>query len=418
MNISQELKGLIPPLSESEKAQLEANCKADGIRDALIIARYPNEDGEAVEVLADGHNRYEIAEDNNLPYKTEVKEFDSLSDVKIWMFFHQLGRRNLTDGWKWELSQGIREELLEKGKEKYKKTLKQNNNPNTALSLNDKADTHNTQTKVAETLNWSKGKTAQAEQVWKKAPEEVKQAVRDGDMTIGGAYKEVKKAENTEKRKDRDAEEVKLSNQTPIVFDKDCLDAINDVGEIDLLLTDPPYFTDGNFINHISQYLKKVKPTGQAYVFAGADPEEIKAYLSIDSGHMQLVQMIVWNYNNTGQRQPNVKYTSNYQVAFYFRGPDADNINKPADGKEQYACQTINAPDARQNDRFHKWQKPDELIRRLVMNSSKEGDFVFDPFAGSGTHLVIAAKLGRKAEGCEIDQEAIKICIQRGCKNG
>ena len=133
---------------------------------------------------------------------------------------------------------------------------------------------------------------------------------------------------------------------------------------------------------------------------------------------MQLVQMIVWNYNNTGQRQPNVKYTSNYQVAFYFRGPDADNINKPADGKEQYACQTINAPDARQNDRFHKWQKPDELIRRLVMNSSKEGDFVFDPFAGSGTHLVIAAKLGRKAEGCEIDQEAIKICIQRGCKNG
>ena len=419
MNISQELKGLIPPLSESEKAQLEANCKADGIRDALIIARYPNEDGEAVEVLADGHNRYKIAQDNNLPYKTEVKEFDSLSDVKVWMFFHQLGRRNLTDGWKWELAQGIREELLEKGKKIYQESRVFSGNQHTAsMSFNDTEPKHSTRTEVAETLNWSKGKTAQAEQVWKKAPEEVKQAVRDGDMTIGGAYKEVKKAENTEKRKDRDSEEVKLSNQTPIVFDKDCLDAINDVGEIDLLLTDPPYFTDGNFINHISQYLKKVKPTGQAYVFAGADPEEIKAYLSIDGGHMQLVQMIVWNYNNTGQRQPNVKYTSNYQVAFYFRGPDADNINKPADGKEQYACQTINAPDARQNDRFHKWQKPDELIRRLVMNSSKEGDFVFDPFAGSGTHLVIAAKLGRKAEGCEIDQEAIKICIQRVCKNG
>jgi DNA modification methylase/ParB-like chromosome segregation protein Spo0J len=239
-----------------------------------------------------------------------------------------------------------------------------------------------------------------------------------GDSTVSNVLKEVKKVENTEKRKDRDAEQVRLSSQTPIVFQKDCLDAIDDIGEIDLLLTDPPYFTDGNFINHISRYLRKVKPTGQAYVFAGADPEEIKAYLSIDSGHMQLVQMIVWNYNNTGQRQPNMKYTSNYQVAFYFRGPEAENINKPADGKEQYACQTINAPDARQNDRFHKWQKPDELIKRLVMNSSKEGDFIFDPFAGSGTHIVMAAKLGRRAEGCEIDPGAIKICIQRGCKNG
>ena len=201
MNISQELKGLIPPLSESEKAQLEANCKADGIRDALIIARYPNEDGEAVEVLADGHNRYEIAQDNNLPYKTEVKEFDSLSDVRLWMRKLQLGRRNLTDGWKWELAQGIREELLEKGKEKYQESRVFSGNQHTAsMSLNDTEPKHSTRTEVAETLNWSKGKTAQAEQVWKKAPEEVKQAVRDGEMTIGGAYKEVKKIEITERR--------------------------------------------------------------------------------------------------------------------------------------------------------------------------------------------------------------------------
>ena len=53
----------------------------------------------------------------------------------------------------------------------------------------------------------------------------------------------------------------------------------------------------------------------------------------------------------------------------------------------------------------HPTQKPEKLIAKLILASSKPGDIVFDPFAGSGTTCVAAKKLGRRYLGIEIDQE-------------
>lgn len=44
----------------------------------------------------------------------------------------------------------------------------------------------------------------------------------------------------------------------------------------------------------------------------------------------------------------------------------------------------------------HPTQKPEKLIAKLLLASSSEGDFVFDPFLGSGTTSVVAKKLGRR----------------------
>ena len=240
-------------------------------------------------------------------------------------------------------------------------------------------------------------------------------------VTYAAVESVVKKKQNQKEVKNRAAKEVTESQEVKhikaSVILADCLNILPDLQPIDLLIADPPYFTDGDFTKHISACLKKVKPTGQAYIFASADSNEIAVNIAIDSGHMILEQILVWNYNNTGQRQPNNRYTSNYQIAFYYRGVDAPDINKPADGKEQYSCQTINAPDARIGDRYHKWQKPIDLIKRLIRNSSNEGDFIFDPFVGSGTTVVAAAMLGRNSIGCDIDPEAIAICVDRGCVN-
>lgn len=49
----------------------------------------------------------------------------------------------------------------------------------------------------------------------------------------------------------------------------------------------------------------------------------------------------------------------------------------------------------------HPTQKPEKLIAKLILASSKEGDFVFDPFLGSGTTAVVAKKLQRKFSGIE-----------------
>lgn len=50
----------------------------------------------------------------------------------------------------------------------------------------------------------------------------------------------------------------------------------------------------------------------------------------------------------------------------------------------------------------HPTQKPEELVRRFVLASSRPGDLVLDPFSGSGTTLVVAEQLGRRWLGCEL----------------
>lgn len=53
--------------------------------------------------------------------------------------------------------------------------------------------------------------------------------------------------------------------------------------------------------------------------------------------------------------------------------------------------------------RFHKQQAPLALLLRILLASSKVGDTIFDPFAGTGTTLVVAHQLQRNSIGIEID---------------
>ena len=52
----------------------------------------------------------------------------------------------------------------------------------------------------------------------------------------------------------------------------------------------------------------------------------------------------------------------------------------------------------------HPTQKPEKLLAKLILASSKPGDVVFDPFLGSGTTSVVAKKLGRSFLGIEVDE--------------
>lgn len=52
----------------------------------------------------------------------------------------------------------------------------------------------------------------------------------------------------------------------------------------------------------------------------------------------------------------------------------------------------------------HPTQKPEKLVAKIVLASSKENDFVLDPFLGSGTTSVVAKKLNRKYCGIELDK--------------
>ena len=188
----------------------------------------------------------------------------------------------------------------------------------------------------------------------------------------------------------------------------------------DLLLTDQPYSTDVDNIDAfvdlwLYKALEGVKDTGFAYVFIGAYPNEMRAYLNAKTpDHMHLEQVLVWTYKNTLGQNPKDKYKQNWQACLFYRGVNAPALDCPLTN-EQWAVQEINAPDGRQGDRYHAWQKPMEIAERFIRHSTKPGAIVFDPFACTGTFLLAAAKLGRKGVGFEINPENAAIAFERGC---
>jgi DNA modification methylase len=58
-------------------------------------------------------------------------------------------------------------------------------------------------------------------------------------------------------------------------------------------------------------------------------------------------------------------------------------------------------------------QKPVELVSRIIRQASNEGDWVLDPFFGTGSLLVEAEKLKRKWVGCDNDAAAVAVCRKR-----
>jgi len=61
----------------------------------------------------------------------------------------------------------------------------------------------------------------------------------------------------------------------------------------------------------------------------------------------------------------------------------------------------------------HPTQKPEELLRRIILASSHEDDLVVDPFAGSGTTLVVAERLGRRWAGADADPRYVGLARAR-----
>lgn len=61
----------------------------------------------------------------------------------------------------------------------------------------------------------------------------------------------------------------------------------------------------------------------------------------------------------------------------------------------------------------HPTQKPEKLIAKLILASSREGDIVFDPFLGSGTTAVVAKKLGRRYCGIELNLDYCLLAAKR-----
>lgn len=65
------------------------------------------------------------------------------------------------------------------------------------------------------------------------------------------------------------------------------------------------------------------------------------------------------------------------------------------------------------NERVHKQQTPIHLLTRIILSSTKAGDMVFDPFAGTGTTILASKQLQRNSIGLEIDEINCEFIINR-----
>ena len=117
-------------------------------------------------------------------------------------------------------------------------------------------------------------------------------------------------------------------------------------------------------------------------------------------------ETILW-----AKKNKNSKHTFNYELM--------KNWDKSGDfiknkGKQMRSVWSI--PLTPQKEKFfgkHPTQKPEELLRRIVLSSTNKGDLVLDPFMGSGTTGVVSLNFDRKFIGIEIDENYFEICKRR-----
>jgi len=91
----------------------------------------------------------------------------------------------------------------------------------------------------------------------------------------------------------------------------------------------------------------------------------------------------------------------------------ADWTPHPAGAKPKDVIELPTTCNGMEEKTKHPTQKPEELLRKLVLASSNPGDTVLDPFSGSGTTLVVAEQLGRRWLGCDNEPNYNQWAIHR-----
>ena len=86
----------------------------------------------------------------------------------------------------------------------------------------------------------------------------------------------------------------------------------------------------------------------------------------------------------------------------------------PAPGKQMLSLWRITPPGKKEKIHGkHPTQKPEALLDRIILSASNEGDFVLDPFCGSGTTGVSALRHNRRFTGIDLDEKYLDIARKR-----
>ena len=245
------------------------------------------------------------------------------------------------------------------------------------------------------------------------------------------------------------------SDEHKILFG-DALLALNEIADnsIDLVFADPPYNIGKNFNGNLDKWekeedyvnwcykwldlcIKKLKPIGSFYVMTST---QFMPFFDIFlRKKLHILSRLVWSYDSSGVQAKN-HYGSMYEPILFCVKDKKNYIFNKKDilveaktgAKRKLVDYRKNPPQIYNSEKVpgnvwgfsrvryrmdeyenHPTQKPIALLERIIRASSKEGDVVLDPFAGSFTTSFVAKELGRNSIGIELQEDYIKIGLRR-----
>ena len=213
-----ELADLLPPLSDEQLGALEKDILQNGCYAPVIVS-------EDLAVV-DGHNRKQICEKHNLPYKMAVFAFDDLLEAQQWALDTQKGRRNLD---KWELGK-----IALKLKPEIEARAKANMSAGGGDQKSDEAKSGSvnspnpispvdTRKEMAQAVGIGEQTMGRIAQIDEHAPDVVKEALDNKELSVNQGYKITKQVQELpEEQRERAAlEAVELERAKKEIRDKD-----------------------------------------------------------------------------------------------------------------------------------------------------------------------------------------------------
>ena len=118
-------------------------------------------------------------------------------------------------------------------------------------------------------------------------------------------------------------------------------------------------------------------------------------------------ETLIW-----ARKDPKGKHTFNYERMKNGSWHKEDILKKP--GKQMRSVWAIGTPKAIEK-KFgkHPTQKPIDLLKRVVLSSTKENDLILDPFTGSSTTGLVAYLYGRRFIGIDTERKYLDLSIKR-----
>jgi site-specific DNA-methyltransferase (adenine-specific) len=255
----------------------------------------------------------------------------------------------------------------------------------------------------------------------------------------------------------------KYCHENGLLFTCDSLEWMKQVADssVDLIFADPPYNikkADWDRFESQEQYIewsmrwiqeaaRVLKPSGSLYICGFS---EILADIKHPSMRFfKGCKWLVWSYKNKanlgndwGRSHESILHlrkSKEYKINVdsvrvpygahtlkYPSHPQAE-TSQYGNGKRSGDFWTPHPEGAKPKDVFeipvicngmqektkHPTQKPEELLRKIILASSDVNDIVLDPFSGSGTTITVAEQLGRSWVGCDISSEYNSWAIDR-----